>query len=269
MDLELNSRDIFMQLLKNNGMSMEGSQLDTLIEYMDQMNSHMENIQSELSKVREELSAFQEKDSLSVTEKAMSNLEKSVDEFKEKSLSIKDDINTAIKAGIEEFQLKGKEALVSVIESLHIKDIMRSLKALSEGILNQSDKMIDYCTNLANEGHRAFEGVKNLGRAIAGKEAKDLGSHDFDKGAIAKVQQGMFKVMETATNMNHKLDQAINSIDNYEDAIMADREASKTIKEKIADAKKLKEKSQTKKDQELQDKVKQQQKPDKNLEAAR
>lgn len=228
----------FMELLKSYEMENEEKMFALLNQYLDKMDEHMNTLTQELVSVKQELSSIQENNSKSKLSKATDNFENTIKDTKQKVESIKSDINIAVHSGIEQSQLYGKESLMNAISSLHIEDTMKGLRSLNERIIDRCDKLIDVLTNITNESHKALEHSKNAFKSIAGKETEAPGDHNFDKGIVAGIQKMLFKIMEKATDFNKKIDNSITQLNQHQEKIDVDREANKSIKQRIENAKK-------------------------------
>ncbi len=240
MDAFIENKEQFIELLKSNNMNNEEKLFIMLTEYLEQMDQNMIALTKELSSVKEELSNLQNSSITSTTE----IIENTVNDAKRQVNQMKENINITINSALEQSKLYGKECIVAAMNNLNISTTLKKLKSLNENIINACDKMIDKLTEIGNKNHKAFEHLKNAGRTIAGKEAIEVGNHDFDKGAISGMQNFLFKIMEIATGMNKKLEESMISIEKYDKKVGIERESNKSIQDRINKAKETKDKTQ-------------------------
>lgn len=254
MDATIENKKEFIDLLKNYNMKDEEKMFMLLNQYLEKMDEHMNVLTQELVSVKKELSDIQDNTLKAKMTKASVQLENTVSDTRQQTSKLKNDIAMAIQSGIEQSKLYGKESIMNAISGMHIIDIMNSLKTMNKHIIQKCDGFIDVLTNIANESHKALEHSKNAFKTIAGKEVESPGNHNFDKGFIAGLQKGLFRIMETSMNFNQKISSTIESINQINEKVEIERETNKSIRERIANAKDTQKKIQNEKSRDIPEK---------------
>jgi len=212
---------------------MESNQMDTgdlrgLLGYVGAMERQLDAAVVELQAMRQELSDMRE-DQNHPVRKALQNavrtLERSVGEAQKKLNVIKESIINGCKSAVSAFKEKGISALSHIAGFFKIKNSLESLRnSLNNGI--DADKSaIAKIEAVSAEFHQAGTHVKNMGRAMLGKETvQDI----KPAGKLAKALEAPFRSeLSCLANAKKSVESAIGKLEQLEQAGMKTRAAEK------------------------------------------
>ena len=107
---------------------------------------------------------------------------------------------------VKAFQEKGKSALIHVVEAMRIPVAFPKSKTaflMRRNLCAQSAGQLDV---IRGELHEVGGHMKNAGRVILGKPAKQTGTLEADKGALAKLRSFLESCGKAFSNMERSAD---------------------------------------------------------------
>lgn len=230
----------FKELLDKFQLDKDKAEFEMLNDCLQSIDKQMSQVLNEMESLKEEVNQITGKSFKSTVNKTTDELESIINNTKNKANEYKKTLYDSIDAAIENTQISGKEALIGFTNSLHIKEAINMFKTMNEKIIECCDKAIDKLTQLVNQAHDVKGHAKNALRAAAGKETLDNGKHDFNNGVISKIQNYLFKVMESIDNINKSVNNSYFKLEAFDQTTQLQREAHKGIKERIEIAKQAK-----------------------------
>lgn len=223
----------FLQLLEENGMGKQKQDIEFLAGYVDQMEFQFNNVLEELQTVRQELTKIQDKTIRATATRVVDKVVNKVENAKGQLMKLKNHIKQTGDKAVSGFKDHGKFALVGAMKSLNVKGILENIKGGLYHATQSADHGIDNLTKLGNEIHAVNAHLKNAGRVMVGKDAKEVLPRNTDKGLLSKVQESLFFSMKACTKMSEKTDNALGTVKKMEDKV-SDRKSVrndlKTIK---------------------------------------
>lgn len=141
----------------------------------------------------------------------------------------------------------GISALNKAADFLGIKKALAEMKGNVQDAIASTQGSIDRINAIGSELHALNEHAKNLGRALTGKERKELTQRNEDKGVLAAIAKPLKRHKATLEGMEKNIDRAMARVERLEQAAAKGREKEKpSIREEIKAAKKPEqEKKQT------------------------
>ena len=107
---------------------------------------------------------------------------------------------------VKAFKEKGKSALIHVVEAMRIPVALSKIKdgfSHAAQSMRQSAGQLDV---IRGELHEVGGHMKNAGRVILGKPAKQTGTLEADKGALAKLRSFLESCGKAFSNMERSAD---------------------------------------------------------------
>ena len=169
------SDDNVIELLKimrdNNAPTMRD--FLNVLNQVGAMEKQLEAAVSELAAMRRELAEAQANNHpLKTTlQKAVIAMQSQVLELRDKLAALKDNVINGCKNAIDAFKDKGETALDGIARFFRIKPILESIRNGLEKNIAFDDKAIAKIEAVSTEYHEAGKHMKNVGRAMAGREA--------------------------------------------------------------------------------------------------
>lgn len=227
----------FFKLLNENGQKQEAADLSALLSQLATMEKQYEKVLSELTEVRGQLSNLHDGGYKTAVIKDVENTQSHVSQAKEKLAGLKADISKNIKKALSAVKQQGISALNKAVDFLGIKTVLSDMKADLQASISSTQKSIDRINAIGSELHALNEHTKNLGRALTGKETKELTERNEDKGVLAAVAKPLKKHKATLEGMEKSVSKAIARVERLEQAAVRGKEKP-SIREELKAAKK-------------------------------
>ena len=226
------------EILENNGLHREKTDIEALLEYIGTMENKMDQMLKEMQGMREEVTKLSNRgikarctQLLSATENTLRNIRSGISTMA-KNLS-----NSASKA-IKAFRENGKDALIKAVYAMRIPSLLSHLK---NGFNKASESMKKSANNfdvMRNELHEVGKHTENTFRAMVGKEPKKVEPLKSDNGVLAKMRDMYNGLSKSFTKMENGTDALISKLDKSKEK--ADERAS--VKSELKKLKKGKDK---------------------------
>lgn len=212
--------------LVDKGMENEAKQVFRIAIATDDLQRNFDTLTGELTGIRQELTAIREQQPALV--RALSGVvkatENTVQRARSKLQEVRESIKQASLAG-----LNGLADICGVKESLQAirGDLNRSIEA--------TDKAIDKISTVGHELREVGNHTANVGRAVAGKELKDVSGEP--EGRITGAVLKPFRSVNTLLNhMAWKVESALKSVERLENTVTQNRE-KKSVRQALKEAK--------------------------------
>jgi DNA repair exonuclease SbcCD ATPase subunit len=181
------------------------------------MEKQLEAAVGELAAMRRELAEAQKQNHPVKTtlQKAVIAMQGQVLELREKLAALKDHIIDGCKNAIEAFKEKGIAALDSIARFFKVKPILENMRENLDKNIRFDDKAIAKIEAVSAEYHAAGRHIKNIGRAITGKEAVQAAK---PVGIVAKTIAAPFRAERGHfVSMKKNVEAAIGSVARLEE----------------------------------------------------
>lgn len=168
--------------------SVPGSkELVEMIGHVTEMEQQLADATSELKSMREEIQGMQDRTLKASLQKSCKALENNVSTLRQHLSDLKDSIVQGCKDALADFKERGVAALNGLAHFFHVKPALESLRAGFEQSIRIDSKAIAKIEAVSAEYHEAGRHLKNMGRALIGKEptAEVKGTGRFAKALQA------------------------------------------------------------------------------------
>lgn len=165
-----NPLDALQKIIEKNAPE-EGPALEEIRKYMEEMNNNYKSMRSELQSLREQIE--ERSDNSDLGKKTVESLEKSTKSFKERIDGFKKNIFQKAADIIRNFKEKGTIALHNIVQKLGIKENIQSHMKYYKDQAEKFNRTVEKLDAINAEFNAAKGHIKNIGRAIIGKEALD------------------------------------------------------------------------------------------------
>lgn len=227
----------FFKLLNENGQRQEAAEFTALVTQLSNMQQQYSAVLSELQAVRGQLDRIQDKGIKSALLKGISAIQGKVTQAKEQLTHIKADFSQSVKEALSTVKQQGISALHKAVDFMGIKTALADMRENLQSSISQTQKSIDRINAIGSELHALNEHSRNLGRALTGREAKELTARNEDKGVLAAVAKPLKKSKSMLENMEKGVTRAIQSVDRLEQSAAKGREQKPSIREGLKAAK--------------------------------
>jgi len=222
-----------LALLKEN-QSPAGKELLEAIGHVSEMEKQLASAVNELKAMRQELQGLQK-------QKSVKALEANVATLRERLAELKGAVIEGCKNTLAAVKERGIGALDSAARFFHVKPGLESLRNTINDGIKADEKAISRIEAVSAEYHEAGRHLKNIGRALMGKEAVQEAKA---VGKLAKTVQAPYRA-ERACYLaaRNSLDKAVASLDRLEKAAEKQPSILKAMKKHKETAPPKKEKS--------------------------
>ena len=178
-------------ILKDNNSPGLGDFL-SIVKQIGAMEKHLESTVTELSAMRTQLAEMEKSNHpfRNAYQKTVATMQAQVLEIRDKLAELKEQFIEGCKNAVQSFKEKGIAALDKVAQFIGIKPALESLRDSCDKGIQYDNKNIARIENISTEYHEAGRHIKNIGRAIIGKEpiqeAKPMGK--LAKAMIAPIK---------------------------------------------------------------------------------
>lgn len=227
----------FFKLLNENGQRQEAAEFSALVTQLSNMEQQYSAVLSELQAVRGQLDRIQDKGIKTALLKGISAVQGKVTQAKEQLTHIKADFSQSVKNALTNVKQQGISALHKAVDFMGLKTALADMRESLQSSISQTQKSIDRINAIGSELHALNEHSRNLGRALTGKETKELTARNEDKGALAAVAKPLKKSKSMLENMEKGVTHAIQSVERLEQTAAKGREQKPSIREGLKTAK--------------------------------
>ena len=175
----------FFKLLNENGQRQEATEFSALVNQLNNMEQQYSAVLSELQAVRGQLDRIRDRGIKSVLLKGISAVQGKVTQAREQLTHIKADLSQSVKNALSNVKQQGISALNKAVDFMGLKTALADMRESLQSSISQTQKSIDRINAIGSELHALNEHSRNLGRALTGREAKELTARNEDKGVLA------------------------------------------------------------------------------------
>lgn len=227
----------FFKQLNENGQRQEAAEFSALVTQLSNMEQQYSAVLSELQAVRGQLDRIQDKGIKSALLKGISAIQGKVTQAREQLTHIKADFSQSVKNALTNAKQQGISALHKAVDFIGLKTALADMRESLQSSISQTQKSIDRINAIGSELHALNEHSRNLGRALTGKETKELTARNEDKGVLAAVAKPLKKSKSMLESMEKGVTRAIQSVDRLEQTAAKGREQKPSIREGLKAAK--------------------------------
>lgn len=227
----------FFKQLNENGQRQEAAEFSALVTQLSNMEQQYSAVLSELQAVRGQLDRIQDNGIKSTLLKGVTAIQEKVTQAREQLTHIKADLSQSVKKALSNVKQQGISALNKAVDFMGIKTALTDMRENLQSSISRTQKSIDRINAIGSELHALNEHSRNLGRALTGREAKELTARNEDKGVLAAVAKPLKKSKSMLENMEKGVTRAIQSVDRLEQTAAKGRGQKPSIREGLKAAK--------------------------------
>ena len=206
-----------LSILRDNEKDTSG--LLSLLGQVTSMETHLNKAVAELSAMRQELSEMRDERDHPVRtalQNAAKAMETKINDMREQLNEIKEKIIEGCKNAVSAFKEKGVAALNGIAKFFRIKPLFESLRNNMQNNIKTDQAAVVKIEAMATKYHTAGMHLRNVGRALQGKEAIN---EIKPNGKLAKLAAAPFRsVMKNMTKALKTADNAIAALDRLDKA---------------------------------------------------
>ena len=178
------------EVLEKNGLHKQKEDVQSLVGYVESMEYNLSVIMNEIQEMHAEVKRLHDRGIRNQCGKIISKAEDKIHQAK----------------------TNGKSALIRAVEAMRVSTALSKIKSgfshMSQS-MRQSAGQIDV---IRGELHEVGGHMKNAGRALLGRSAKQAGNLEADKGVLAKLRGFLESCGDTFSKMERNADKLIDKI---------------------------------------------------------
>lgn len=202
-----------LHTLDKYGMEKEKAQFNNLLNYTESMEKRFSEVSKELSTIREQLSEIQNKASKSMVASITEQMQSKVNGTYQGLKAWKNGLVAAAGGAVHAFKEKGKAALKASIEKMQIPKALTVLKDRFASAKNEASESAAKIRLIREEMYKAKEHLKNVGRAMSGKQVSPMEISLPEKGLLHNLEQRYEKIEKKFERKEELTDRCIKSFE--------------------------------------------------------
>ena len=223
-----------LDLLTQNGKKQEAAELSALFSQFAAMETQYGKVLSELAAVREQLATLHDGGNRAAAMQETKQTQAHITQAKETLSTLKGNMTDKIRKTLAAVKQHGISALNKAADFLGVKKALAEMKGNIQDAIASTQSSIDRINAIGSELHALNEHAKNLGRALTGKERRELTQRNEDKGVLAAVAKPLKRHKAALEGMEKNIDRAMARVERLEQAAAKGKEKEKpSIREEI------------------------------------
>lgn len=193
-----------MEALDKNGMQKEKAEVQSLVDYIGDMEHTLTGMLSELQNMRQEINLIHNS---SLRAKCQNLVQKTDDKIRQGFTIVKkmkDNLIRSATDAMKAFREKGKDALASSVRAMKIPEVLDKMavmfRKLSRDILQDKVRI----ESMQSEFRSAKGHLKNVGLLFIGRAPKEAEQAKSDEGALMRLGRLFDKIGKGFASMEQK-----------------------------------------------------------------
>ena len=194
------------EVLEKNGLHKQKEDVQSLVGYIESMEYNLSVMMNEIQEMHTEVNRLHDKGIRAQCAKIVAKAEDKIQQVGTMVSVTKDKLVESASNAVKAFKEKGKSALIQAVEGMRIPTALSKIKdgfSHAAQSMRQSAGQLDV---IRGELHEVGGHMKNAGRAIFGKPAKQADKLEADKGALAKLRGFLESCGKAFSNMERGAD---------------------------------------------------------------
>ena len=198
-----------LAVLKENP-SPSGKDFAEMVAHVGELESRLAEAVEELKTMRQELQQVQNRSMKAVLQKSCKSLEDNISNMRQKLAELKDHIIEGCQKALSAFKERGTSALDGLSRFFHVKPMLEGIRKAIDNSIRIDDNAVSKIQTLSAEYHQAGRHLKNMGRALVGKEPV---AEVKSPGRLSKVIAAPYKADRACmTAAQRSIEKAIDSV---------------------------------------------------------
>ena len=199
------------------------------LNHVEELEKQLSGAVQELSTMRSELQDMQKSPLKTALQKSVQALEVKVVSLREQIAALKENIIEGCKQALAEFKEHGTAALDGAARFLHLREGLEGMQKTTESCIHTNEQALKTIETVSTEYHEAGKHLKNVGRAILGKEAVQDAKA---MGKVAKTIAAPYKAERSCLlAMRGSIQKALSGLERLEQAAEKKPSILKTMQE--------------------------------------
>lgn len=198
--------------LEKNGLTKEKAEVQSLVNYIGDMDATLTGMLGELQDMRREINLIHNSTLQSKCENLVQKTEDKIHQGFSAVKKVKDNLIASAGSALRSFREKGKDTLAESVRAMKIPEAFDKLSALFGRLSKDMAQDTMKLSAMQSELQSAKGHLKNMGLLLVGKAAKEAEHAKTDKGILSKLsclfdkaQKGFASLEQKAMDAADKL----------------------------------------------------------------
>ena len=205
------------EVLEKNGLHKQKEDVQSLVGYVESMEYNLSVMMNEIQEMHAEVKRLHDRGIRNQCGKIISKAEYKIQQAKTMVSVIKVRLIDAAGNAVKTCKEKGKSALIRAVEAMRVSTALSKIKSGFSHMSQSMCQSADQIDVIRGELHEVGGHMKNAGRALLGRSAKQAGNLEADKGALAKLRGFLESCGDTFSKMERNADKLIDKIQQNEE----------------------------------------------------
>lgn len=201
-----------LEVLQQCGLQKEKDEVQSLVTYIGDMEEKLAQMMGELQEMRGEVKQIHDSGLHAKCTRLLDSVQGKIEQAKETVQTVKQNFVRAAGNAVRAFKEKGRSALLQAVNAMKIPDVLVHLRNGFRTAAHSMQEAAGKVDTTREQLHEVGSHLKNAGRVLLGRPAKQLEKLEADKGVLAKLRnffegtQKAFSGMEKgAASLSEKL----------------------------------------------------------------
>ena len=194
---ELNEHPQIAELidtLDKNDMHKEKAEVESLVDYIGDMEKTLTEMLKEMQDMRQEITLIHNNSLRAKCQNLVQKTEGKIRQGIALVVKVKDNFIQSAKNALTAFKEKGKEAFRSAVKAMKVPETLDMLGKVFGKLSKEVEQDVAQVNAMQSELNGAKGHLKNIGRLLIGREAKETEQAKSDKGVISRFGKLLDKI---------------------------------------------------------------------------
>ena len=198
-----------MDTLEKNEMHKEKAEVQSLVDYIGDMEKTLTEMLDEMKNMRQEIELIHNNSLRAKCQNLVQKTEGKIKQGLALVVKVKDNFIQSAKNAVKAFKEKGKEAFCNAVKAMKVPETLDMLGKVFGKLSKEVEQDVMQVNAMQSELNNAKGHLKNIGRLLIGRETKDAEQVKTDKGVLSRFGRVLDKIGKGFGNLSQKaLDKA-------------------------------------------------------------
>ena len=183
-----------MDVLEKNNMLKEKAEVESLVDYIGDMEKTLTEMLKEMKNMRQEINLIHNGTLKAKCESLVRKTEVGISKAVEIVKKVKDNLVQAAKNAVKALKEKGREAFQKAVRAMKVPETLDMLTGVCLICSKENKQNALQLQSMQSELSTAKGHLKNVGRLLIGKSAKEAEVIKSDKGILGRIGKLMEKI---------------------------------------------------------------------------
>ena len=201
-----------MDTLEQNGMGKEKEEVQSLVDYIGDMEKALTEMLKEMQGMRQEINLIYNSSLRAKCQNLVQKTEGKIRQGLAVVGRVKDNLIQSASNAIKTFKEKGKEAFGKAVRAMKVPETLDKLAGLFGKLSKEVKQDVVQINAMQSELNSAKGHLRNVGRLLIGRETKEAEQNKSDKGILSRIGKLYDKIGKGFAGLSQKAMDAADKI---------------------------------------------------------